>query len=190
MPIVVLSPEFFSHDAQAGGFYPETHTDPGFDMEKFIPEFGKNYLIEGIRGTGKTHILKMINELCLEKYSERKILPVYISLAKVSEWIEGDLALFRMHLYSNIILSSIHVIEQNRHHLELAGNTNIIKNIKKIAQMFGLNELENFDKIIQKIKSLNEELVNKLTYNPAQIIEEISRTEQKAQSAGISAKSM
>lgn len=85
MSIIEISTNFFKHDAQAGGFFPSTHTNPGFDISKFIDKTGQNYLIEGIRGTGKTHILKMINETCLSTYDTNKILPIYVSLASVSE---------------------------------------------------------------------------------------------------------
>lgn len=60
MPPATLDPNFFNHDAQAGGFFPLTHINPGFDIDSFIRGPGKNILVEGIRGTGKTHILKMI----------------------------------------------------------------------------------------------------------------------------------
>lgn len=50
---------FFQHDAQAQ-FDPETHIDAGFSIDKYICATGSNTLLEGIRGTGKTHILKMI----------------------------------------------------------------------------------------------------------------------------------
>jgi hypothetical protein len=159
MPVIKINNDFFNQDAQAGGFYPETHTNPGFDIHKFISETGKNYLIEGIRGTGKTHILKMINELCLTDYQTKKILPVYISLAKVSEWIERDLGLFRIHMYANLVLTSINTIERNKEKIELAGNPDFVKALKRIAQMFGLNEDEDFNKIIEKIKDLHNTLL-------------------------------
>jgi Cdc6-like AAA superfamily ATPase len=66
-------PNFFNHDAQAGGFFPLTHINPGFDIDSFIRGSGKNILVEGIRGTGKTHILKMIASKCIDTYPEEKI---------------------------------------------------------------------------------------------------------------------
>ncbi|PKM47528.1 MAG: hypothetical protein CVV03_02615 [Firmicutes bacterium HGW-Firmicutes-8] len=178
MPAVNIKREFFNHDAQAGGFFPITHTNPGFDIDKFIGETGQNYLIEGIRGTGKTHILKMVNEKCLDTFGERRILPVYVSLASVSEWVENDLSLFRIHLYANIVLTSIDVLEKNRGKVELAGNPEGLKALKRIAQMFGLNEQENLDKIISKLKDIHKTLLSKLTYNPDMILEKESDTLQ------------
>lgn len=174
MEMIQIDADFFKHDAQAGGFFPNTHINITLDIEKFITCKGQNYIIEGIRGTGKTHILKMINKRCLEKYNEVKILPVYISLASVSEWIERDMVTFRLHLYNNIVKSTISVIKNNREVIELAGNAEVIKSIKKIAQMFGLNKEENFDILIEKISDLSEQLTQNLTYSlKEQLIKEI-----------------
>jgi hypothetical protein len=35
MPILKLASEFFNHDTQAGGFFPETYINQTFDVEKF-----------------------------------------------------------------------------------------------------------------------------------------------------------
>lgn len=169
MAVVDIKMDFFKHDAQAGGFFPNTHANPGFSIDKFLGETGQNYLIEGIRGTGKTHILKMINETCLDSYQEKKILPVYVSLASVHEWVESDVKLFRIHLYANIVTKIINTIEQNREKIRLAGNSNFQKSVKKIAQMFGLNNSENIEIIIKRIKELNEKLLTELNYNPENI---------------------
>ncbi|PEB61951.1 hypothetical protein COM86_21560 [Priestia megaterium] len=169
MTVVDIKMDFFKHDAQAGGFFPNTHANPGFSIEKFLGETGQNYLIEGIRGTGKTHILKMINETCLNTFHQRKILPVYVSLASVHEWVESDVKLFRIHLYANIVTKIISTIEQNKDKIKLAGNNGFQKSLKNIAHMFGLNNEENIDKIIQRIKTLNEKLLSELNYNPENI---------------------
>ncbi|WP_392455219.1 hypothetical protein ACF3OH_14085 [Chryseomicrobium aureum] len=169
MVVVDIKMDFFKHDAQAGGFFPSTHANPGFSIDKFLGETGQNYLIEGIRGTGKTHILKMINETCLNLYQEKKILPVYVSLASVHEWVESDVKLFRIHLYANIVTKIINTIEQNRQKISLAGNSSFQKSFKKIAQMFGLNSAENIEKLIERIKVLNEKLLDELNYNPENI---------------------
>lgn len=36
MSAVSINPNFFNHDAQAGGFFPVTHINPGFDIDAFI----------------------------------------------------------------------------------------------------------------------------------------------------------
>lgn len=165
MSLIKVNPEFFKHDAQAGGFFPNTHTNLILDIEKFITDNGQNYIIEGIRGTGKTHILKMINNRCILNYDNNKILPVYVSLASVSEWIEKDMTTFRLHLYNNIVKSTINTIIQNRQTIELSGNDNISKAVKKIGQMFCLNKEENFDILLEKINDLSERLTQNLTYS-------------------------
>ncbi|WP_430489282.1 hypothetical protein [Rossellomorea marisflavi] len=169
MTIVDIKMDFFKHDAQAGGFFPNTHANPGFTIEKFLGDSGQNYLIEGIRGTGKTHILKMINQKCIDDFQEKKILPVYVSLASVHEWVEKDVKLFRIHLYANIVSQIIKTIEQNKDKIKLAGNNSIQKSVKNIAQMFGLNNDENIDMIISRIKELSEQLLSDLSYNPETI---------------------
>ncbi|BCZ46844.1 hypothetical protein psyc5s11_29110 [Clostridium gelidum] len=174
MNIVQIDAEFFKHDAQAGGFFPNTHTNLILDIEKFITPTGQNYIVEGIRGTGKTHILKMINNRCLEKYDKLKILPVYISLAGVSEWIERDMVSFRLHLYNNIVKSTIDTVKKNRSSIELSGNKDLVKSIKKIGQMFGFNKEENFDELLEEIRNLSETLTKNLTYSlKEQLIKEL-----------------
>ncbi|MCY9209747.1 hypothetical protein [Bacillus subtilis] len=166
MAIINIKKEFFMHDAQAGGFFPKTHTNPGIKIDKFIGETGQNYIIEGIRGSGKTHILKMINETCLNEFGEKKVLPIYVSLASVSEWVKEDLTFFRLHLYANIVRNSISTIEHNRDKIELAGNSDFKKALKRVAQMFGLNESENFDAILEEIKDYSDYLLTLLSYTP------------------------
>ncbi len=169
MVVVDIKMDFFKHDAQAGGFFPDTHANPGFSIEKFLGDTGQNYLIEGIRGTGKTHILKMINETCLGNFQQKRVLPVYVSLASVHQWVEEDVKLFRIHLYANIVTQIIKTIEKNKEQIQLAGNSEFQKSVKKIAQMFRLNSEENIDRLIQRIKELNEQLLSELNYNPETI---------------------
>src|SRR5208283_3900169 len=114
MPAIKIDPDFFNHDAQAGGFFPFTHTNPGFDIDAFLSGTGKNLLVEGIRGTGKTHILKMISAKCISAYPEKKILPVYISVAQASEFEKEDIRIFRIQLYANIVSKTITTIENEK----------------------------------------------------------------------------
>jgi len=66
---------FFNHDAQAGGFYPKSHV--GIDVSRFGQH--QNTLIEGIRGTGKTHVLKMISRYYLDNFERLKVLPISVN---------------------------------------------------------------------------------------------------------------
>ncbi|MDO8726712.1 MAG: hypothetical protein Q7J35_11650 [Candidatus Methanoperedens sp.] len=170
MPAVYLDPNLFNHDAQAGGFFPITHINPGFDIDDFISGNGKNILIEGIRGTGKTHILKMISSKCIDTYPEKKILPVYISLASLSEWQGSDIRLFRLQLYAKIVAITISTIEQYQTRMKYQ-KTGIEKEVERIKQMFGIKKENDIGTILNKIKDLNESLLTKLTYNPQKILE-------------------
>jgi hypothetical protein len=172
MVTVSLDQRFFNHDAQAGGFFPLTHTNPGFDIDSFTGDNGKNMLIEGIRGTGKTHILKMIHSNCIEKYDIKKILRVYVSLARVSEWQDADIRLFRVQLYANIVNSTISSIEDHKSRIGFSKN-NIEKAINLIQRMFGINKDEDINITLQKIKDMSAELLQNLTYNRACIIKKI-----------------
>jgi hypothetical protein len=169
MPAIKLDPAFFSHDAQAGGFFPATHINPGFDIDAFISGNGKNLLIEGIRGTGKTHILKMIYSRCIDTYLEKKILPVYISLAKISEWQGSDIRSFRIQLYANIVTETISTIESNTLKMEFLSD--IEKYVAEIKKLFGINSKEGISDILKKIKGISDTLLLELTSYPEKILE-------------------
>jgi hypothetical protein len=170
MVAIVLDHNFFNHDAQAGGFFPKTHINPGFDIDSLIKTDGKNILIEGIRGTGKTHILKMIASKCIDNYNELKILPVYISLNMVSEWQGSDIRLFRIQLYANIVSKTIETIENNKTNIGYK-KSGTEKAIDILKSMFGIKNNEDIDKILNKVRDINEELLRQLTYNPEKICE-------------------
>lgn len=178
MPAIAIDPNFFNHDAQAGGFFPVTHINPGFDIDAFISGYGKNMLVEGIRGTGKTHILKMISSKCIDTYSEKKILPVYISLAKVSEWHGSDIRFFRIQLYANIVTETILTMEKQKTRIGIKklGAENAID---KIKNMFGIKNENDIDNILKKIKDINENLIGKLTYNPEKIFEKLKQESEE-----------
>lgn len=177
MVTLKLDPMFFSQDAQAGGFFPITHINPGFDIDSFARGQGKNTLVEGIRGTGKTHILKMIHSNCLQNYLDQKVLPVYVSLAKVSEWQDADIRLFRIQLYANIVNNTISTIKDNRDKIGFSRGDigNAINSFKK---MFGFSNDEDINEILNKIEIMSDELLQKLTYNRGSIIEKIRQEDE------------
>jgi len=175
MPAVKIDPNFFNHDAQAGGFFPITHTNPGFDIEAFLSGPGKNLLIEGIRGTGKTHILKMVASTALSTYSDKKILPVYISISKVSEWESREVHIFRIHLYANIVNETISTIEKEYASIGFQKSSNVDNAINKIKKMFGVEIDGDITEILRKIRVINENLLSQLTYNQEQILERVKK---------------
>lgn len=147
MPAIKLDPIFFNHDAQAGGFFPFTHINPGFDIEATISEPGRNLLIEGIRGTGKTHILKMISSICIDSYTDKRVLPIYISLSRVSEWEGRDIQLFRIQLYANIVKQTITTIEKEKAKITF-NKSDFEKTLDKIKHMFGIEVRGDIDTIL------------------------------------------
>ncbi|MDP2217145.1 MAG: hypothetical protein Q8J68_07670 [Methanolobus sp.] len=170
MSAVPIDSKFFNHDAQAGGFFPVTHINPGFDIDSYISGPGQNMLVEGIRGTGKTHVLKMIASKCINSYPEKKILPVYLSLAKFTEWQDSDIRLFRIQLYANIVSETISTIENNKGKIG-SRKEGFEKALENIKNMFGVKSDDNIDSILSRIKEINEDLLSKLTYNPERILE-------------------
>lgn len=179
MSAIVIDPNFFNHDAQAGGFFPKTHINPGFGIDTYISGTGKNMLVEGIRGTGKTHILKMISSKCIDTYPEKKIFPVYISLAKVSEWQGSDIRLFRIQLYANIVAETISTIELQKARIGYQ-KTGTEKTIDTIKSMFGIKSEKDIDEILKDIKELNENLLEKLTYNQEKILRRVRSEQQES----------
>jgi hypothetical protein len=190
MPAIKIDPTFFNHDAQAGGFFPLTHTNPGFDIDAFLSGTGKNLLVEGIRGTGKTHILKMISSRGISTYSTKKILPVYISVAKVSEWESRDIHIFRIHLYANIVNETISTLEREKAKIGYQKSGAIEKAINNIKKMFGIEIEGDIDLILKKIREINENLLSQLTYNQEKILERVKKEQEQNIKLGIAKESV
>jgi cold shock CspA family protein len=151
---------FFKHDAQAGGFYPKSHV--GID----VTDFGhyQNLLIEGIRGSGKTHILKMVEQDCILNYKKNKIFPVYVSLAQINEHVRAEPEDFRLHLYTHIVQRCVETVETYKESLQ--PDTGLLaKAIDNIKKLFNLNTNPSFDDLISEIKNVSENLRFQLTYN-------------------------
>jgi len=178
MPIGKLAPKFFNHDAQAGGFFPNTHINKSFDVDKFIQSRGKNGIIEGIRGTGKTHILKMVADRYLKGFSEYRVIPVYVSLAKLSQFSEENITRFRMQLYANIVLESINCIEQHKSALGYPEARIASSALLYLKNLFRIKSEKDFQGTIKEIKRLNKILLQRLTYNPRNIRMKESDTEK------------
>src|SRR5437879_3697547 len=128
-----LPNSFFNHDAQAGGFNPNSHV--GFEIRGFGQS--QNMLIEGIRGTGKTHVLKMVERYCLDNFETLRVLPIFFSLASISEHTQKPQAEFRQYLYSNIVQCCIEAVERNRTHLQ-TDRTMLQKAIQSVYRLFGM----------------------------------------------------
>jgi len=153
-----LSENFFHHDAQ-GFFLPDSHS--GINVENIGHK--QNTLIEGIRGTGKTHILKMIHRNRLEKFNSNRVLPVYLSIAKISEHAKKDPDTFRMYLYGNLVREAVSIANINRDNFQ-PNKTLLDKSLRSIKSMFGLDSEEPIDKILEQINSLSEKLFEEFEF--------------------------
>lgn len=160
MGIVEIKNEFFSKDAQTKFDY-LTHADIGLDIEELagIPE---NFLLEGIRGTGKTHVLKVIREKILENFKYKRILPVYISLAKYSEYEVLEEKEFRIHLYTSIVENMISTIKENRKIIEEGANPFMITSLENGLPIFPFFCDVTFQYFLDEIELLLKELNTKL----------------------------
>ncbi|MBC2834530.1 hypothetical protein [Paragemmobacter straminiformis] len=158
-----LPQNFFNHDAQAGGFFPLAHV--GIEIESIGNR--QNTLIEGIRGTGKTHILKMLKRYHLSSFAKSRILPVYVSLAEISEHSKKDPDEFRVQLYARIVSTAIETLEANKHHL--SPNRGVVTGaVRLMLRGLGLDGyfgVENLDKSIDQVKTIADELLFKLSYD-------------------------
>ncbi|WP_418791782.1 ATP-binding protein [Phosphitispora sp. TUW77] len=160
MPLVKVDPNFFNNDAQTN-FAPETHANPGLDLTQTAMS-ATNILFEGIRGTGKTHILKMIRDENLKNFAKNRILPVYISLARLSEYESLDEAKFRTYLYTNIVRLAFETINLNRKVIEEAGNTLLLKKLRSDALILEFFTEMPFSEVLDSVKELFERLNKEL----------------------------
>ncbi|ADV45865.1 OST-HTH/LOTUS domain-containing protein [Nitratifractor salsuginis] len=153
-----LPDNFFHHDAQ-GFFLPDSHS--GINVENIGRK--QNTLIEGIRGTGKTHVLKMIQRNRLEQFGENRILPVYLSVAKISEHAKKDPDIFRMYLYGNLVREAISIANINKESLQ-PNKTLLKKSFHSITRMFGISANEPFDRVLDKINVLSDQLFDEFEF--------------------------
>ncbi|WP_269537086.1 cold shock domain-containing protein [Cerasicoccus fimbriatus] len=157
---MALNPQFFNHDAQAGGFDPHTHV--GMDIDHFHQS--QNILIEGKRGTGKTHILKMIDNYYMLNFNEHKILPVYVSLAQISEHAKKDSTQFRMHLYTHIVERCIETVKKHKKQIREEDSL-LIKALTKLKSLFNIPASSQVDQTLDEIHELAEGLRQSLEFD-------------------------
>jgi hypothetical protein len=155
-----LPNSFFNHDAQAGGFYPRSHV--GIDISGFGQN--QNVLIEGIRGTGKTHVMKMIERYYFEDFEDKRVLPIFVSLAQISEHARKDPEEFRLHLYTYIVQRCLETIEKYQD--DLQPDISLLKRgLNTLKKLFGINDEQDISAIIKTLKSTAEQLLFELQFD-------------------------
>lgn len=155
-----LTNGFFNHDAQAGGFYPRSHV--GIDLDSF--GFRQNILIEGIRGTGKTHILKMVERYYFENFEDMRILPIYVSLAQINEHARKDPNEFRLHLYTYVVQRCLETIEKYQDEIE-PESTIIQEALDAIRKLFGISSKSDIKIIISDLRKTADQLIYELQFD-------------------------
>jgi hypothetical protein len=162
VPIVKINQSFFNNDAQTN-FDSTTHANPGIDI-KDLTFSGKNILIEGIRGTGKTHILKMVRETAFNNRDNKKILPVYLSLARLSEYETLKEEPFRIHLYTSIVNAAMETLINNSSSFDFGTATTSLKVIDTKSYIWDFFDEKSFFEAISDIQKffqiLNKELLS------------------------------
>lgn len=171
-----LDSRFFNHDAQAGGFYPLAHV--GINIADFAK--GQNVLIEGIRGTGKTHVLKMLHKYYVDNFSEFRVLPVFVSLAQISEHAKKNPDEFRLHLYTHVVGKCVETVQ--KHAEDLQPDTTLLKKaIGAIAKLFGFEASDEFATTIENIRRTAEHLKFTLQFD---LTNETFKSAEKSQISG------
>lgn len=155
-----LPTSFFNHDAQAGGFYPKSHV--GIDVTRLAQR--QNTLIEGIRGSGKTHVLKMIQRQCLETFEERRVLPIYVSLAQISEHARKDPAEFRLRLYAYIVQRCVETADIYRTMFQ-RDKTLMERAMQYILRLFKISSAPSPEALLLTIRQTAELLLFKLQFD-------------------------
>ena len=107
----------------------------------------------------------MVETYCIEDYSRLKILPVFVSLAQISEHARKDSNEFRLHLNAHIVHRCIETVQTHKGNLQ--PDINLLKKAtNSIKMLFGFDKDDKeIEAIIIKIKAIAENLMFKLQYD-------------------------
>ena len=176
MSVVNITSRVFNNDAASGGFEPSTHVDLGIDYKKFLSVRANNYILEGIRGTGKTHLMKMIVNEAKVHFNEYKIMPVMISIADAPEVSKSDEKIARVFIYAEVINKTCAFILENNVVIEsanLKGSSQDI--ISKIKNVFSINsDTIDMSSIINEIQNLAKSILEDMYDNPNKIVKSVT----------------
>jgi len=183
MSTIKISSKVFKHDAQTSGFEPDTHVDLGINFKRLISKSGNSYILEGIRGTGKTHILKMIINEAKMNFNEYKVIPAFLTIASSPQLSKEDPKYFRIFLYVSIIRSVCKFISENKSEIVGIENKGLIQQIKHI---FNLKD-DNYDlnANIDKIFLMADEIIQEFHDNPDKIINRVNKKNKNGIEAGV-----
>lgn len=173
MTVVKVNPKVFKHDAQGAGFEPDTHVDLGIDFKRLISEEANSYILEGIRGTGKTHILKMIINEIKGSFIDLKVIPAYITIASSPQITKEDPKYFRIFLYVSIIRSVCKFIEENGKDIAPDDDKGLIMRLRKLFNMEGDNY--DIEENINYILTIANSIIGDLFDNPDKIVSRVNR---------------
>jgi len=131
----------------------------------------------------------MISTRLIENFKDIRVLPVYLSMAEISEYVTQDTNLFRIHLYSTIILQTIDTIKNNKAIINKKSTSVISKVLNELSALFGLTESTDIDYLISQIEEYSKYLRNSVLNNPvklSQITKDVEEYTGGLSSSGIS----
>ena len=141
-------------------FYPRSHV--GINIVGYGHH--QNVLIEGIRGTGKTHILKMVERFYFENFEDLRILPIFVSLAQINEHARKEPDEFRLHLYTYIVKTSIETVE--KYSDDIQPDVNLFRSaIQTLGKLFGISGKPQLNEIINILRRTTNELLYNLQFD-------------------------
>lgn len=107
----------------------------------------KNQVIYGRRGTGKTHLLKALQETLIDTFEENRKLPIYIDMRKIKPFVSNDNPVYyALVVFKELTIELLKTIHENigiLYNIDLLNVTNrgFINEKQKII----LNYLERFN---------------------------------------------
>lgn len=183
MAVVSIHNKVFNHDAQVSGFEPSTHVDLGIDFKKLITPEANSYILEGIRGTGKTHILKMVINEIQNNFSTYKILPCLVTITAAPEIAKANPKFFRVFLYTSIIKNICKFLVENKLLLTPKKNDTLLK---RLMNLFMIDSKEKkIEEDIEYIKKVAGSIIQELFDNPDKVIRRINQKETSSTSIGV-----
>ena len=183
MSVVSVHNKVFNHDAQVSGFEPSTHVDLGIDFKRLITSEANSYILEGIRGTEKTHILKMVISEIQDNFPNYKVLPCLVTITAAPEIAKIDPKFFRIFLYTSIIKNVCKFIVENKELLIPIENITMLRRLMNLFMIDSKEKKINED--IEYIRKLANSIFQELFDNPDKVVRRMNQKQNFASEVGM-----
>lgn len=135
----------------------------------------KNQVIYGRRGTGKTHLLRVLQETMLDNYSQDRRLPIYIDMRNVKPFVSNDNPVYyALVVFKELALEFLKTIFENIDiiydvdPLNVNHNAYIFEKQKRISKFFNefnyklegntFTKIGDIDFTINEIKTISQKI--------------------------------